>query len=319
VQREGHQRLVNDSRKEQIMGHGNWNNADWERYAAGSVRGRSRDELFGARRMDDRYDPSRISVRESRDSAENPLSTPIIVGVDVTGSMGFLAEELVVNGLNATFTQLLDRKPVSDPHVMAMALGDGFTDAAPLQATQFEADLRIVEQLRSLWLEGGGGGNGGESYCLAHAFAGLKTVHDAYEKRRKRGFLFTVGDEPVHDGVTQEQFARVLGVNARRGISGREAVKLAGQYYEVFHVIVDGSYAAGRLKEVRASWERILPQRVIHLKDPTKLAETIVSTIELASGRDPNDVAKGWSSACADVLAQATARLPWRGFLGNGR
>ncbi|MGB3166495.1 MAG: hypothetical protein WBA68_06960, partial [Alteraurantiacibacter sp.] len=245
------------------MGHGNWSNTHWNRYAASSVHGRSRSQLFGAGGMNPDYDPVRIDWRESRDSAENPAATPIIIGVDVTGSMGVLAEELVVKGLNETFTALIDRQPVPDPHVMALAIGDAYTDRAPLQATQFEADLRIVEQLRGMWLEGNGGGNGGESYSLAHAFAGLKTVHDAKVKRGKRGFLFTVGDEPVHDGVTREQMRRVLGLEARRDLSGREAVRLASEAYEVFHIIVDGHYASRALGEVKASWERLLPERVI--------------------------------------------------------
>ena len=284
------------------MGHGNWRRDDWERYAARSVRGRSRYELFGARGMKDAYDPARIAVRESRDSAENPQSTPIIIGVDVTGSMGMLAEELVVRGLNETFTALIARQPVSDPHVMAMAIGDAYFDRAPLQATQFEADLRIVEQLRELWLEGGGGGNRGESYCLAHAFAGLKTVHDARQQRGKRGFLFTVGDEPVLDGIERDQLSRVLGIEARRGISGREAVRMASEAYEVFHIIVDGTYAARRMAEVRASWEAILPERVIHLPDPAKLAETIVATIEAASGAAPRT---------GSAASEAVHLLPW--------
>jgi len=103
--------------------------------------------------MHDDYDPGRIAMRESRDSDENPEAIPIIIGIDITGSMGVLAEELVIRGLNETFTALLNRKPVSDPHVMAMAIGDAYCDAAPLQVTQFEADLRIFEQLRQLWLE----------------------------------------------------------------------------------------------------------------------------------------------------------------------
>jgi hypothetical protein len=197
--------------------------------------------------------------------------------------MGMLAEQLVVQGLNETFTALINGKPVSDPHVMAMAIGDATCDRAPLQVTQFEADLRIVEQLRQLWLEGGGGGNDGESYCLAHAFAGLKTVHDARERRGRKGFLFTIGDEPVLDGVDQWALGQVLGIDAQRGLSGREAVRFASEAYEVFHIIVDGSYAAHNMRRVRASWEAILPERVLYLPDPSRLAETIVSTIEAVS------------------------------------
>ena len=288
------------------MGHGSWSHADWDRYATGSVYGRSRAELFGARNMKDAYDPARVDVRESRDSVENPEATPIIIGVDVTGSMGVLAEELVVRGLNETFTALIDRKPVSDPHVMAMAIGDATCDRAPLQVTQFEADLRIVEQLRDLWLEGGGGGNRGESYCLAHAFAGLKTIHDAREKRGKRGFLFTVGDEPVLDGVARGELARVMGIEARTGLTGRQAVRLASEAYEVFHIIVDGSYAKHNLREVRQSWEAILPERVIHLRDPSQLAETIVATIEAASG-----VAPPRRSGLTALLPAPLRQLPW--------
>ncbi|WP_128293114.1 hypothetical protein [Afifella aestuarii] len=296
------------------MGHGNWSDRDWAVYAARSVSGRSRSELFEAKRMKDAYDPAQIKVRESRDSAENPEATPIIIGVDVTGSMGILAEELVVKGLNEAFTSLIGRKPVSDPHVMAMAIGDAQCDRAPLQVTQFEADLRIVEQLRQLWLEGGGGGNGGESYCLAHIFAGLKTAHDAMERRGKRGFLFTVGDEPVHDGATREQLSRVFGAEARQGVTGREAVRLASESYEVFHIIVDGSYAANHIREVRSSWEAILPERVIHLRNPAQLAQTIVSTIEAASIRAPTHKA-----GLSGLLPAPLRRRPWGGWAGGQR
>lgn len=287
------------------MGHGSWSTGDWTRYASANVRGRSRAEIFGSRGMHPDYDPARVTVRESRDSAENPAATPIIIGVDVTGSMGSLAEELVVRGLHTTFTALLDRRPVRDPHVMAMAIGDATCDRAPLQVTQFEADIRIAEQLTGLWLEGGGGGNRGESYSLAHAFAALKTVHDAGAKRRGKGFLFTVGDEPNLDGVTREQMGRVLGLEAYRGLSARECVDLASRSYEVFHIVVDGSYAARDLPGVRRTWDPILPQRVIHLRDPSRLAETIVSAIELATGADADTVAGRWGGATGGIVAEA--------------
>ena len=170
------------------MGHAKWDPSAWSAYAR-ATRGKSRSELFTSTRMKAALNPAKIKMRESRDSDEDLASTPIIVGIDVTGSMGMLAEALVKRGLKPLFEEILDRKPVTDPHVMAMAIGDAYYDRAPLEATQFEADLRIVEQLRELWLEGGGGGNRGESYSLAHAFAGLKTATDAYELRGKRGLV----------------------------------------------------------------------------------------------------------------------------------
>lgn len=291
------------------MGGGSWTSRSWDDYASTRVRGRDRGSIFASRTMLPDFDPSKIIMRESRDSIDNPLSTPIMVGVDVTGSMGSLAEQLIVKGLNTTFTELQNRKPVSDPHVMALAIGDAYSDSAPLQATQFEADIRIAEQLTQLWLESGGGANNGESYSLAHAFAGLKTSHDSFLKRRRKGFLFTVGDEPVLDGVTKSQMKKVMDIDVQADLSARDCIDLASRTYECFHIIVDGSYARSDLAGVRRSWDPLLPQRVIHLQDPDKLSETIVSTIEMFCGRDRDAVVDSWDKSTALVIAEATKGL----------
>jgi hypothetical protein len=291
------------------MGGGSWTSSSWDSYASAKVHGKTRSSIFTASGMMDDYNPALITKRESVDSPDNPLSTPVIIGIDVTGSMGSLAQNLITKGLNTTFTELLDRKPVSNPHVMAMAIGDAFFDRAPLQVTQFEADIRIADQLTQLYLEGGGGANEGESYCLAHAFAGLKTVHDSFAKRKQKGFLFTVGDEPVLDGVTKEQMKRVLGIDSQTDLSAQDCIDLASRTYEVFHIIVDGSYAARQFARVKTSWDKILPQRVIHLTDPSKLSETIVSTIELVVGRDRDSVVSSWDASTALVVAEAVKTI----------
>jgi len=300
------------------MGGGSWTSSSWTSYSSAHVAGRSRASIFSSIGMKDEYDAAKIVRRESVDSPDNPQSTPIIVGIDVTGSMGELAERLIVKGLDTTFTELLKRRPVTDPHVMAMAIGDAFTDSASCQATQFEADIRIAKQLTELYLEGGGGANEGESYSLAHAFAGLKTVHDSFSKRGRKGFLFTVGDEPVLDGVTKEQLSRVLGVVAQSGLSARDCVDLASRTYEVFHIIVDGSYARHNLAGVKRTWDPLLPQRVIHLRDPGKLSETIVSTIEMVAGRDRASVVGSWDKSTALVVAEATKDLAFGGGRPGG-
>lgn len=291
------------------MGAGRWDGAAWDNYANRNIHGRTREELFGARRMNPDFDPARIVMRESRDSEDNPCSTPIILASDVTGSMGFIAHALMSGGLDTLATEIYERRPVSDPHVMVMAVGDARTDAAPLQATQFEADIRLADQVRQLWLEGGGGGNGGESYSAAHAFAGLRTDTDSVRQRGKKGYLFTIGDEPVHDGLSRRELETIFGERFERGLTARECLGLAERSYEVFHVVIMEGFAGTNLSAVLRTWERLLPGRILILQDHRRLAETVVSAIQVAEGADPADVAGSWGADASAVVARALKDL----------
>src|ERR1044071_1431941 len=168
--------------------------------------------IFSASGMDPSLDPHGVKVRESRDSADSPKSTPITIAIDVTGSMGILADTIVRKGIGVVVEGILERKPVSNPHLQLMAIGDvHMGDRAPLQVTQYEADNRIVEQTTKIFLEHGGGGNGSESYHLAWYFAAFHIEHDSIEKRGKRGYLFTVGDELPPPALEQTEIHKVTG------------------------------------------------------------------------------------------------------------
>ena len=140
------------------MGSGSFNAKAYRSYAA-TTSGKTTDEIYTSRNLHKNLDPRGVKIRESRDSADNPNSTPIIAALDVTGSMGMIADVLAREGLGTLFTNILDRKSVTNPHLMFMGVGDANCDSAPLQVSQFEADNRIVEQLTQLWIEHGGGGN----------------------------------------------------------------------------------------------------------------------------------------------------------------
>ncbi len=297
------------------MGMGRFDTADWTAYNREHVDGRSRHEVFGATRMDPRFDPSRIEVRESRDSAFNPQATPIILASDVTGSMGMVAHELMKSGLVTVASELYERKPVPDPQILVAAIGDAYCDRAPLQVTQFEADISLADQMRSLWLEGGGGGNQGESYSAAHLFAGLKTRTDSFEKRRRKGYLFTIGDEPVLDGMTRDQITRVFGIEAPRGLTARECLIAAERSYDVFHIVIREGFALHGLDAVLRTWKPLLPQRTLVLDDYRRIAELVVSTIEVNGGRDSDDVARSWGGSTAAVVAKAIQSLRPTRFL----
>jgi hypothetical protein len=291
------------------MGAARWDPDNWATYAR-STAGRSTAGIFTRAKLDSALDPRRCKVRESRDSKENPASNAIIVGLDVTGSMGMIADALARRGLGVLVEELLARKPVSDPHIMAMGIGDAWCDQAPLQVTQFEADIRIAEQLEKIYLEHGGGGNSFESYNLPWYFAATKTSIDCFEKRSRKGYLFTVGDEEPPPALLAAHAQQVMGATPQTDILTRDLLAMVQRTYHVFHVVVEeGDHARHFLPRVMAKWTDLLGQRVLRLGDHTKLAEVVVSAIQVNEGVDIDSVARSWSGSTALVVKRAVGGL----------
>jgi hypothetical protein len=290
------------------MGGGTFDPGAYRAFTETTV-GKTTDKIYASRGMHKNLDPRGVKVRESRDSTDNPNSTPLIVALDVTGSMGKIADVIARVGLGTLFTGILERKPISDPHLMFMAVGDANCDSAPLQVSQFEADKRIIEQLTQIYLEHGGGGNNFESYNLPWYFAAFHTVHDSLEKRGKRGYLFTVGDEEAPRALTKAQIKQFIGDDIEAALSPRDTLQLAQRMYDVYHVIIEEGYARDHMDQVVDSWTSLLGQRVIRLADHTMLAETIVSAIEVAEGRDAEKSAAGWGSG-SRIVHDAVKSLP---------
>lgn len=292
------------------MGYARWNPSDWRAYRRCTLSGRSRSEVFARRSIKREFDPRNIALRESRDSNINPESTAIIVAFDETGSMGQIPNAFVREGLPTLVTEILDRKPVTDPHVMIMGVGDAWSDQAPLQVSQFEADLRIAEQLKDIYLEGNGGGNRYESYNLPWYFAARKTAIDCFEKRKKKGYLFTVGDEPPPPALLAEHVQRVFGDEIQGDLATGDVLAMANRMYEVFHIMIEeGSYFRHRPDEVASAWRALLGQRAIPLSDFNRLGEVIVSAIEVNEGRDAYTVSASWSGDTSVVVSKAVESL----------
>jgi len=295
------------------MGSGSFDASAYRSFSA-STASKTTDEIYSSRSIHKNLDPKGVKIRESRDSADNPQSTPVIVAIDVTGSMGIIADVLAREGLGTLFNEILDRKPITDPHLMFMAVGDANCDSAPLQVSQFEADNRIVEQLTQIYIEHGGGGNSFESYNFPWYFAANHTEHDSLIKRGKRGYLFTVGDEESPKALTKEQIKEFTGDTVERDISTEEMLIEAQRLYDVFHIVIEeGDHARRNLDRVLSSWTPLLGQHVIRLKDYKKLSETIVSTIEVVEGRDAKTVTAKFGSVVHDAVKHLprsrTARL----------
>lgn len=291
------------------MGGMRWDADDWARASRATV-GKRTEEIFTSSGMHPSLNPYGV-VRESRDSLVNPNSNAIVIGLDVTGSMGMIADAMARKGLGTLVEEILKRKPVSDPHILACGIGDSYCDDAPLQVTQFEADIRIADQLKMIWLEKGGGGNNHEGYHLPWYFAAQHTQIDCFEKRGKKGYLFTVGDEEPPEELLAAHATALFGDSLQRTLSVGELLTLVSRTYHVFHVVVEeGNHARNNLSRVLKKWNALLGQRVLRLKDYRRLAEVVVSAIEVNEGRDRTTVAKSWSGDTSVVVAHALGTLP---------
>jgi len=266
----------------------------------------SRAQVFSSLAMKDGVNPAKFDARECMLSAANPHPTPIILASDVTGSMGELAEQIVRTGLGEIMQRVYDLKPVSDPQVLCAAIGDIRSDEAPFQATQFEASgTALVEQIRELWLEGHGGGNGGESYFLAWAFAALKVKAAELDAGRK-GYLFTMGDECVHPGADHDAVRRILGVpdlKLEDQHVARRLLELARAHWHVFHLIVKPVPD----QPVIAAWKDLMGERAILVEEPKNLAVGICSIIEHVEG-----VVGTWTGENALVARDVRSQLAVR-------
>jgi hypothetical protein len=218
--------------------------------------------------------------------------------------MGYLAEKIALTELGKIINGIFDKSPVQDPHIMVMAIGDAFEDQAPLQVTQFESDVRIVEQLTSLYLEGNGGGNGSEGYDVPWYFAAKRTAVDSFDKRGKRGYIFTMGDEPPPPkGLTNKELKRIFGEGVEESyISSADMLRLAQEKYNVFHIVVEEgsncSYKSSRDKTVN-DWDKLLGKKTLLLKNSDYLAEVILATMMINEGKEPEEVFASFENARA--------------------
>lgn len=222
------------------------------------------------------------ATRESRDSVDHPHSVSIAVIFDVTGSMGEVPKVLQTK-LGKLMRLLIQKGYVEHPQVLFGAVGDAYCDAAPLQIGQFESGLEMDDDLGKIFLEGGGGGQVHETYELAVYFCARHTAIDCYEKRGKKGYLFTIGDEKPYPVVKRDHVRQYIGDGLERDIPVERIMAEVQKRYEHFHIIPTHT-AHGQSQEVQDRWRALLGERVLLLKDETAVCETIALAVGLCEG-----------------------------------
>ena len=236
------------------------------------------DSIFTQKQLHLAMSPKGIQLRESRDSKEHPTSLAIILALDVTGSMMDVPDFLVKEGLPNIMGSIME-KGVKDPQILFLGIGDHECDRAPLQVSQFESSDKLLDKwLTQLYLEGGGGGNEGESYLLAWYFAGKHTSIDCFEKRGEKGFLFTIGDEPALKSVGKSHLEDLMGDGEYADSKISSLLKAAQEKYNVYHIHVSET-PTGKRPETLTSWKKLLGENVVVVDDKENVAKTIADII----------------------------------------
>lgn len=247
---------------------------------------KSREEIFQTRGIDSEMNPKDVQIRESRDSEEHPNSFPIIIALDVTGSMGHIPHYLVKEGFPHIMEQIF-QSGIADPQVLFLGIGDHICDRAPLQAGQFESSDQLLDKwLTSIYLEGGGGSNDGESYQLAWYFAGKHTSIDSLEKRNKKGVLFTIGDEPVLPNIYQRSLQNIMGPGQFSEYNSMELFENACKMYDCFHLHIAETMSGSR-RHVQDGWKQMLSDNAIVVNDKTEVSKIIADNVAKCYGNQP--------------------------------
>jgi hypothetical protein len=298
------------------MGSGRWSTDVYS--AAASYRAAAGQSAFaysdaGADRVHSRLDPLGVGAREARDSAEHPLSTPIAVVFDVTGSMGSVPRILQTK-LPQLLGLLLRKGYCTDPQILFGAVGDATCDRVPLQIGQFESDNRMDDDLANIVLEGGGGGQRHESYELAMYFLARHTTIDSVQKGRK-GYVFLIGDELPYGYVNPDEVRGVIGDSLPEPIAVEAIVAELQRGYHVYYLMPAGSAYAGNRK-ILGRWKGLLGENVIELADLDAVCETIAlaiglteETVDLDAGlADLRDVGSNAGQVVGSALAPLAKR-----------
>ena len=226
------------------MGSGSWTTASFVNYA--TTRGYDTDsrgvvttnysnqEMFKSKELDSSLNPKNV-VRECCDSKEHPNTVPVILALDVTGSMGQAAVE-ISKKLNNIMTKLYEQ--VEDIEFMVMGIGDLSYDRFPIQA----------------YFEFGGGGNSYESYTAAWYFGARHTKLDCWN-RGKKGIIITIGDERLNPYLPRTAYycglSNATGDSLQADVETKDLYTETAEKFDIYHINVNhrGGYDQEQIKK----------------------------------------------------------------------
>lgn len=224
------------------MGSGSWNKASYADYNShtgklyDATTNRVVGQEFRQSKLDKSLDPKNFLIRECVNSDEHPNTIPVIIGLDVTGSMGSSCKE-TAEALGVIMENLYTK--YKDIEFCIMGIGDLAYDNAPIQMSQFESDVRIAESIDKIYMEHGGGGNSYESYTAAWYMGLRRTSLDAINKQGRKGIIITMGDEELNPYLPKDRLNEKVNATEQSDVETKALFNEASEKFDIFHIAVN--------------------------------------------------------------------------------
>ncbi|NQU17198.1 MAG: hypothetical protein HQ564_03940 [Candidatus Saganbacteria bacterium] len=223
--------------------------------------------------------------------------SPIVLAFDDTGSMGDwvirMYEKLIMFYGQICITNSLLPKPAlsfcafsdsacqtKDDHTKKNRIGDNY----PFQVTNFAEGDRLDTNIESLWLpKGYGGGNHVEDYAMVAYFY----LHFCKLQAAQNPFFFMTGDEGYYSeldqGLIKQHFGRV---QEGASLDSLTVLRQLAKKFECFMLRKRyGETTSREERRIQNSWlEAWGPQKILMLKEPKQIVDTMLGAIALKMG-----------------------------------
>lgn len=205
---------------------------------------------------------------------------PLVVLVDVTGSMreypAIIFEKLCIlynevrfflpDGLKDTF------------EISFAAVGDAYSDSAPLQVTDFASGAELDMNIKSLYPEGGGGGQSRETYELA-AYYYTNKCNLLGSLEHPKPVLIFVGDEGYYSKINRQHVKDLIGDDLPSDLIATDVFAALKDKFSVYALRIEYSHE-DKEAIIDSQWRDTLgPGKVILMEDPKRIVDTIIGIV----------------------------------------
>jgi hypothetical protein len=234
----------------------------------------SRAKAHGPRTYEGKGGPN-IKIIDPKKSISTTSKNPLIIAIDVTGSMSTWPFE-IFDRLPLLYNTLSQYR--EDLEVCFAAIGDAACDRWPLQVTTFASGFDLEQLLGALYGEGGGG-DAPESYGL---FAHWVNTHVEIPKAEPKPFLIVFGDVTMHARVPREQVRRYLGDSPQGDVDALAAWKQVTETWNTWFLRRPTGKPGDQVDQ---QWGRAIGERkILRIEDEQRAVDYAMGLVARAWG-----------------------------------